>query len=418
MKLYLRIWLAIVVTVTAVVFVVGFFWKTQSDHLREEFRGQMREQMRLQAQDSAGRELEVLDDKGRVVGRAKPPPPRRSDAELAADPQAQPRRRTFELQLDNGQKLEVLLPGRPPRLQRSAGPQPPWYFSPWGFVILLAAIALAVAIGAYPIVRRLTKRLETLQSGVERWGAGHLSERVAVEGRDEVAFLAAQFNHAAAQVEALVASHKALLANASHELRSPLARIRMGLELLAAAPDATTIEIKRNIAELDALIEEILLASRLDAVDSDLGSPELFDLMGLAAEECARSSALLEVSAQSQGQFDIVGYPKLMRRLLRNLLENASRYNDNSKGEVTLSLANENGVVITVRDHGFGVSASESERVFEPYYRAKNASERDGGVGLGLALVQAIAKRHNGLATCMPAQGTGGCFVVRLSSKV
>jgi two-component system OmpR family sensor kinase len=92
--------------------------------------------------------------------------------------------------------------------------------------------------------------------------------------------LAAKFNHAAAQVETLITSHKALLANASHELRSPLARIRMGLELLTAAPDATTSEIKRNIAELDCLIEVILLASRLDAADSDIGAPESFDLMG------------------------------------------------------------------------------------------------------------------------------------------
>jgi two-component system, OmpR family, sensor kinase len=416
MKLYLRIWLAIVVTVTAVVFVVGFFWKNHTELLREEFRGQMREQIRLQAQDSAGRELEVLDENGRVVGRAKPPPPRRTDAELAADPNAQPRRRTFELKLDNGQKLEVLLPGRPPRMQRSAGPPPPWYFSPWGFVILLAAIALAVAIGAYPIVRRLTKRLETLQSGVERWGAGHLSERVPVEGRDEVAFLAAKFNHAAAQVETLLASHKALLANASHELRSPLARIRMGIEV------GDTSEIKRNIAELDSLIEEILLASRLDAADSDIESPESFDLMGLAAEECARTGALLDVAADSQGQFEMQGHPKLVRRLLRNLLENAAKYNDASKGQVTLLLDHDGAdISITVRDHGLGVASTEALRIFEPFYRAKNASERDGGVGLGLSLVQSIAKRHGGSATCIPCDGVttfGGCFLVRLQPKL
>lgn len=416
MKLYLRIWLAIVLTITALVLVVGIVWKNHDHHLREEFKGQMREQIRTQIQDSVGRELEVVDDKGRVVGHAKPPPPRRTEAELAQDANPQPRRRTFDITLENGQKLELLLPSRPPRVQRppvGQGPPTPWYVSPWGFALMLGLIALAVAIGAYPIVRRLTKRLETLQGGVERWGAGHLSERMVVQGNDEVAFLAEKFNHAAAQIEGLMTAHKSLLANASHELRSPLARIRMGLELLDAA--SAQAEIKRNIAELDTLIEEILLASRLDAPNVDIGMPETFDLMGLAAEECARTHADLNVKEDALGTFDIVGDPRLVRRLLRNLLENAQRYNQPERGDVTLTLASDGAaVVMTVRDHGPGVSDGEHTRIFEPFYRAKNASERDGGVGLGLALVKSIAQRHGGSAVCVPTLGEGGCFVVRL----
>jgi two-component system, OmpR family, sensor kinase len=414
MKLYLRIWLAIVLTITALVLVVGFVWKNHDQHLREEFRGQMREQIRTQIQDSVGRELDVLDDKGRVVGRAKPPPPRRTEAELADEPNPQPRRRTFDITLESGQKLEVLLPSRLPRMQR---PPSPWYVSPWGFGLMLGLIALAVAIGAYPIVRRLTKRIETLQRGVERWGAGYLSERVVVQGNDEVAFLAEKFNFAAARVEGLVTAHKSLLANASHELRSPLARIRMGLELTDTV--AAQTEIKRNIAELDALIEEILLASRLDAPHVELDANETFDLMGLAAEECARTRADLNVKEDALGTFDIVGDPRLVRRLLRNLLENAQRYNLPERGGVSLTLAREAAaVVITVRDYGPGVSVAEQTRIFEPFYRATNASERDGGVGLGLALVKSIAERHGGSAMCEPAQGEGGCFVVKLKHRM
>ena len=95
-------------------------------------------------------------------------------------------------------------------------------------VAFLGAIALAVALAACPVARRLTRRLERLQRGVEQLGAGDLSARVKVEGRDEVARLAASFNRAAARIEELVGAHKLLLANASHELRTPLARIRLG----------------------------------------------------------------------------------------------------------------------------------------------------------------------------------------------
>ncbi len=141
---------------------------------------------------------------------------------------------------------------------------------PIGVLGMLGIIALVVGLGAYPVVRRLTRRLERLQGSVEAWGGGNLATRVAVEGKDEVARLATSFNHSAERIEALVGAQKSLLANASHELRSPLARIRMAVELLQA--DASPVirdELKRNIAELDQLIDEVLLASRLDAMPGD-----------------------------------------------------------------------------------------------------------------------------------------------------
>ena len=132
-------------------------------------------------------------------------------------------------------------------------------------------------------------------------------------------------------------THKSLLANASHELRSPLARIRMGLELMGMGTQPSPAfreEISRNIAELDQLIDEILLASRLDARETDMGTVEQVDLTGLAAEECARSDAELDVAAADAGVV-LPGVPRLLRRLIRNLLENARRYAD---GEVRVSV--------------------------------------------------------------------------------
>ena len=103
--------------------------------------------------------------------------------------------------------------------------------------LVLALILVAVGVGAYPVVRRLTRRLERLQRGVDALGEGDLSARVEVEGRDEVARLAEGFNRAAARIEQLVGAHKQLLANASHELRTPLARIRMAVELMKERAD-------------------------------------------------------------------------------------------------------------------------------------------------------------------------------------
>ncbi len=292
---------------------------------------------------------------------------------------------------------------------------------------MLGLVALTVALGAYPIVRRLTKRLEGLQRGVERWGNGDLSTRLPVQGHDEVAFLAERFNAAAERVQSLLLSHKALLANASHELRSPLARIRMGLELMGQDPGsvAQRAEMARSIEELDQLIDEILLASRLDARADDpaaLGPREEVDLIGLAAEECSRTGAELQVDDGSAPLL-VQGHARLLRRLLRNLLENARRHGrDPATGlpaPVTLRLGRtrtERGPLIrlAVEDQGPGVPASHRERIFEPFFRLPGASEREGGVGLGLSLVRTIAQRHAGTVRCEERQGGGARFVVEL----
>jgi two-component system OmpR family sensor kinase len=273
-----------------------------------------------------------------------------------------------------------------------------------GFAVMLAVIALVVATGAYPVVRRLAGRLERLQRSVEAWGTGQLATRVAVEGDDEVARLAASFNDSAAHIEKLVGAQKSLLANASHELRSPLARIRMAAELMAdQAPAAIGAELRRSVGELDQLIDEVLLASRLDAVGAGVPRPEPVDLAGVLAEECARVGASLEARACS-----VMGEPKLLRRMVRNLLENAVRYGAGSAVAVRLGAGGDEALRLDVCDGGPGISEPERERIFEPFYRIAGASEAAGGVGLGLSLVRQIARHHGGDAQCL-ANDTGGC---------
>jgi signal transduction histidine kinase len=274
------------------------------------------------------------------------------------------------------------------------------------FLFMLALLGLAIGIGAYPVVRRLTVRLERLQAGVESLGAGDLGVRVKVEGRDEVARLAESFNQAAARIETLVSAHKSMLANASHELRTPLARIRMAVELQKTATDpAGRREIEHDIAELDALIDEILLASRLDAAPAD-DVREPVELLALAAEESARYE-----DTKLEGEVVVVrGDDRLLRRLLRNLLENARRYGA-PPIEVHVRRAGA-AVELRVCDRGTGVPDAERETIFQPFHRAGRGGER--GAGLGLALVRQIARRHRGDARCIARDDGGACFVVTL----
>jgi signal transduction histidine kinase len=454
-SLYLRIYLTVVAALA--LFAVGSAWLFQSQVQAE--RGRVEAQI--------GERLAAWGD---LIQRSLPPPeaPREEQAAALADwsqrlrlplalddaagqrigasesfqrraaelPAAAPR--GLAVPLDDGRTLWVMrvprsestgamrgMRGRPDNAPSGVRWLPPWLRGA-GLVAILVLLFAAVAAGAYPVVRRLTRRLEGLKSGVERFGAGALGQRVDASGRDEVAAVAASFNQAAERIEALVRSHQSLLANASHELRSPLARLKMAVSLLEDTPEGAQrerlkSEIRTNIGELDALVEEVLLASRLDAPQA---GPALapVDLIGIAAEEAARVGAELQAT---QAALVVPGDERLLRRALRNLLENARRYGvSEGRDEITLLAGRLPGpgatVELRVCDRGPGVPIELRERIFEPFFRLPGHAEREGGVGLGLALVKQIAERHGGRVRCEardPKEGGGSCFVLSLPAS-
>ena len=304
----------------------------------------------------------------------------------------------------------------------------------------LLAVLLAVAVGSWPLARRITRRLGALQTGVRAFGAGQLGARVPVEGKDEVAALAAAFNEAAGQVDALVAGQRMVLAHASHELRSPLARLRMALALLDDEDDQHELDVQTRpvvvqpdaaggddpaasaraarrqamaeavaaVGELDDLIEDVLLASRLRS-----GAPPRphapIDILAL----CAPIAAAHGASVGVQGVVPpLWAEGRLVRRAIGNLVENAAKH---GAAPIALWVACEDdAVVVHVDDHGPGVPTAERERVFAPFYQAPGRALGDAGVGLGLALVREIAAHHGGQAHCSSAPSGGARFSLRL----
>jgi len=439
-SLYIRIYLTVVAALLLFALVAGFFAQRRIDAERANFQAVASERTAAWGAlienaippatepeaDQAAALLEwsarlrlplALDDaNGKRIATSEV---------FARREQIDGERRLVRIPLADGRVLWLRRLGRPDGARRdSAGAggeradrppfglrAPPLPFGGLGLGAILIVLFFAVAIGAWPVVRRLTRRLEALQRGVERFGAGQLQQRVDDRGRDEVAALATSFNHAAERIEALVRSHQSLLANASHELRSPLARMKMAVAMLdSAAPEQRARlkhEIDTNIAELDALVEEVLLASRLDA-QSRLERRDAVDLLAVAAEEAAHVGAIVHGASQ----ITLNGDERLLRRALRNLLENARRY---AGDQIDVLLARDGKTVeVQVCDRGPGVPPAMRERIFEPFFRLPGHAEREGGVGLGLSLVKQIAERHGGSVRCDARDGGGSCFVLKI----
>ncbi len=414
-RLYLRIYLAVLVSIALSVALAGLAWRfaagPENFMPRQQFVQAVAERMLPPANATPAQMRESLERWQQLSGFdfALVAPDGRLLASVGGEiwdeaARAELRRGSFarhSIVLADGRRLLA----QPPPSMR--GP-----FRGLGWLLALLGIAVIVALCAWPVVRRLTRDLEKLESGVASFGAGQLSARVHVKSKDEVGRLSHTFNETAERIETLVRANRALLANASHELRSPLARLRMSVESIGAdTSPSVREEIARNIRELDSLVDEILTSSRLDARPDSGLKIEPVDLRPLAAEECARSGA--EFHAGPGSDAEVRGDARLLQRVMRNLLENAIRYGNGSRVEASLYVSG-NEMRFDVCDRGPGVSESERERIFEPFYRPAGASERSGGVGLGLALVRQIARAHGGDALCLPRDGGGACFRVTL----
>ena len=284
--------------------------------------------------------------------------------------------------------------------------------------LILSLVLVLVAIASALLARRISRPVERLTEAVRRLGAGDLAARVPIGGRsgaDELTELTRAFNDMADRIERLVAGQKELMANVSHELRSPLTRIRVALELLPrdGAADARLKDVEADLGELERLIEDVLTTSRLEAtgVPPRLGLMDARAVLMDVAERAAGDPRLADgaVRVTAGPAIELTADRALLRRALWNLVDNAAKY---GAPPITLR-AEQHGdhVALSVTDRGDGIAPVERERVLAPFYRldkARTPGEGSGGFGLGLTLASRVAQVHHGAITIGPAETIEG----------
>ena len=258
---------------------------------------------------------------------------------------------------------------------------------------------LAVITLAYAYVRRLLRPIDDIRVGVQRYGRGEFGRRIRVCRHDELGDLAQQINTMAHDLQQMLDGKRALLLAISHELRSPLTRARINVELLPDSGDAAASRnaLLRDLAEMRDLINDLLESERLSGSHVALHR-EPTDL-------CALVRALVE-DAAATGVVTLDMAPDLpaasldatrVRLAIRNLLDNAARHGAGGKPPRVSVQRGDHGLVVRVRDHGPGVAPAQLDHLGEAFYRTDAARQRvTGGVGLGLHLARQVALAHGG----------------------
>ncbi len=272
---------------------------------------------------------------------------------------------------------------------------------------LFLGLVSAVMIGAYFLIRRLLSPIRLLADGVKQTAAGNLSHRVPAGPTDELGELGASFNAMNERVSAMLASREQLLRDVSHELRSPLTRMRVALELMPEGVGRQSV--LEDVATIDAMIGELLETQRLERPE---GAPrrEPMDLREALADAIrefgAKAGAI--TTDLPDGPLVVNADRERVLIVLRNIIGNALKYSpEGAPVEVSARVFGA-GVRLTVADRGGGIPEEELDRVFEPFYRVDRSRSREtGGYGLGLHLCRRIVEAHGGRIVVRNRAGGG-----------
>ncbi len=298
--------------------------------------------------------------------------------------------------------------------------------------VILAGIMLSIVfVASVVFARSIARPLRQLARVARDFGSGQLDARARLARRDELGAVASAFDDMADRITALLQSQRELLANVSHELRTPLARIRVALDLAvdgdAEAAREALSEISTDWADLERLVEDILAAARLDLGSSAPGGLVLrkdeVDVIALA-EAAQRRFHLAYPNQTLTLDLDedvpaIEGDAGLLRRVIDNLADNSRKYSEPTSPVQLRVRSTEQGVLVSVIDHGMGIEAADLPHIFTPFFRADRSRARQtGGVGLGLALVRSIVRAHGGEIEVTSQVGAGTQVNVRLPRRL
>ena len=298
--------------------------------------------------------------------------------------------------------------------------------SQWPLYVTLLAGVLIFGVGSLLTARWIVRPLSRLSQMATSLGQGDLRVRSELNRNDEVGDVARAFDDMAERIQRLLQTEKELLANVAHELRTPLARIRVALEIAsegdAAAARASLAEISVDLGELEALINDVLTAARFELAEGVTPSAG-FNLHLQALEPASvaeRASELFRArhpnrpfSSQIEPVAGLIeADPVLLRRVLDNLLENAHKYSPELDTEIRLALIERDSrVCFEVRDRGMGISTEDRPHVFSAFFRGERSRSRGtGGVGLGLTLAKRIVEAHGGTIEVESTVGEGSTF--------
>lgn len=274
--------------------------------------------------------------------------------------------------------------------------------------LLLIFIPSIILLACYLALKYLLRPLKWLESGVAEVTAGNLSHRVPTRGNDELTELANSFNDMTARLKQIMETKEHLLRDISHELRSPLTRMKVALALLS--DEQIKAEIEQDIVEMETMVSSILDSARDHHTlqQNSLVSCDLAHLaLSITEKYSNMSPGVRYLSAKEPIMCEIDG--QAIQTVLTNLIDNGLKFSEESKDGVEVHLSmNKKFAQMSVVDHGVGIDSEELPFIFEPFYRVdKSRSRRTGGFGLGLSLCKAIIEAHGGKIEVKSQRGVG-----------
>jgi two-component system sensor histidine kinase CpxA len=273
-----------------------------------------------------------------------------------------------------------------------------WFLLPEHAFVMAAGVLLCYWLALY-----LTSPVRSLEKAVERFGRGDLAARVGSDRRDELGQLARTFDRMAGRIETLLTAERRLLLDISHELRSPLARLGVAVELARSGDDLNSAlnRIQKESDRLNALVGQLLQVTRAEGDPNSLRRAplRLDELLQQLVEDSSIEAAAhgCELKYERREPVTVAGDPELLGRAVENVIRNAIRYAPRETA-VEISLARNNGkAVVGVRDQGSGVPEEALPRLFDAFYRVEGDRDRaSGGIGLGLSIARRAIELHKG----------------------